>query len=83
MPKQRRTRGSRATKIDETDLADRLMGDNALQGEDQEAVRNQRQAVPDVRGEADESVIDTLEKSDKDVRAERELGKGRRSGGST
>jgi hypothetical protein len=41
-------------------------------------VRNQRQAVPDVKQEPDKSVVESLEKMDKDVRAERELGKGAR-----
>ena len=72
------TRVPDAHTITETDLAQDEMGKNSLQGEDQASVRNQRRAVPGVREEADESIIETLEKSDKDVRAERDLGKGRR-----
>ena len=62
--------------ITETDLAQDKMGDNALQG-DQANVRNQRHAVPDVKTETD-GIIESLEKLDKDVRAERDLGKGNR-----
>lgn len=65
------------TDINETDLAQDKMGDNALQGDDQRNVRNQRHAVPDVRTETD-NVIESLEKLDKDVRAKRDLGKGNR-----
>ncbi len=67
-----------ARSITETDLAQDEMGKNSLQGDDQSRVRNERRAVPEVRGEPDASIIETLEKSDKDVRAERDLGKGRR-----
>lgn len=63
--------------ITETDLAQDKMGDNALQGDDQANVRNQRHAVPDVKTETD-GIIESLEKLDKDVRAERDLGKGNR-----
>ena len=64
--------------LTETDLAGDIMGNNSLQGDDQANVHNQRHAVPDVKQEADENLIDTFEKSDKDVRARRDLGKGRR-----
>ncbi|MBC7282416.1 hypothetical protein [Hoeflea sp.] len=63
-------------RLTEADLAQDKMGDNALQGNDQASVHNQRQAVPDVRKKPDDSVEDSLEKMDKDVRAKRELGKG-------
>lgn len=66
-------------ELTEADLAQRKMGDNSLQGNDQTRVRNQRQAVPDVKLDTD-GVIESLEKLDKDVRAERDLGKGNRSG---
>lgn len=59
----------------ETDLAQEKMGRNSLQGNDQESVRNQRHAVPDVRQEAD-GVIESFEKLDKHERARRDLGKG-------
>lgn len=74
------TRDRSNTKLKESDLAGDIMGDNDLQGDDQANVRNQRRAVPDVRQEADESVVESFEKLDKDVRARRELGKGNRSG---
>ena len=67
-----------AHELTETDFASDKMGNNSLQGDDQHNVHNQRQAVPGVKVEADESIMETLEKSDKDVRAKRELGKGRR-----
>ncbi|AKI00383.1 hypothetical protein IMCC20628_01669 [Hoeflea sp. IMCC20628] len=65
-------------RLNEADLAQDKMGDNSLQGDDQANVRNQRHAVPDVKQDPDASVIESLEKMDKDVRAERELGKGAR-----
>lgn len=64
--------------LTEADLAQDKMGDNSLHGDDQANVRNQRHAVPDVTQEPDDGVIDGLEKMDKDVRAERDLGKGAR-----
>lgn len=67
------------TNLTESDLAQDKMGDNALQGDDQANVRNQRHAVPDVKQQPDDGVVESLEKMDKDVRAERELGKGNRS----
>lgn len=67
-----------AHELTETDFASDKMGNNSLQGDDQRNVHNQRQAVPGVKPEADKSIIETLEKSDKDVRARRDLGKGRR-----
>jgi len=80
MPKHRKpaTHTPAAHEITESDLAQDEMGKNSLQGEDQSSVRNQRHEVPDVKDEADNSIMETLEKSDKDIRAERELGKGRR-----
>ncbi|MGJ8570832.1 MAG: hypothetical protein ACSHXI_09045 [Hoeflea sp.] len=65
-------------RLSEADLAQDKMGDNSLQGNDQSNVRNQRHAVPDVKQTPDDGVIESLEKMDKDVRAERELGKGAR-----
>jgi len=58
-------------KLLETDLANRKMGDNQLQGNDQEDVRNQRHAVPDAKREA-EGVIESFENMDPRVRAKRE-----------
>lgn len=72
-------RGADARNVIEGDLASRKMGDNALQGDDQANVRNQRHAVPDQKAETDD-VIEGLKKLDKDVRAKRDLGKGNRSG---
>ena len=65
-------------KLTEADLANRKMGDNDLQGDDQLNVRNQRHAVPDTKLETD-GIVESLEKLDKDVRAKRDLGKGNRS----
>lgn len=70
MTKQNRSN----TDIDETDLAQDKMGDNDLQANDQRNVRNQREAVPDVKKETD-GVVESFEKLDKDVRAKRDLGK--------
>lgn len=70
----------RASKITETDLAQDKMGNNQLQGDDQLNVHNQRQAVPDVKTDADD-LLKSFEKLDKDVRAERDLGKGNRQSG--
>ncbi|WP_018690296.1 hypothetical protein [Ahrensia kielensis] len=62
------------TNIKEVDLAQDKMGDNDLQANDQRNVRNQREAVPDVKKEAD-GVVESFEKMDKDVRAKRDLHK--------
>lgn len=66
------------TQLKRVDLADDEMGNNSLQGDDQANVRNQRHCVADARTEAD-GVTESFEKLDKDVRAERDLGKGNRS----
>lgn len=63
-----------AAKITETDLASDKMGNNQLQGDDQELVRNQRHAVPDEKVETD-GIVEGLKKLDKDVRAREDLGK--------
>ena len=78
--KRKRSTGRRtdATDLTESDFAQQKMGRNSLQGDDQSNVRNQRHAVPEPREDADDGVIETLEKSDKNVRAKREFGKGRR-----
>ncbi|WP_339758920.1 hypothetical protein [uncultured Hoeflea sp.] len=69
---------NRTEPLSEADIAQDKMGDNSLQGNDQSNVRNQRHAVPGVRQKPDDGVVESLEKMDKDVRAERELGKGAR-----
>lgn len=69
---------TQSDRLTEADLAQDKMGDNSLQGNDQSNVRNQRHAVPDVKQTPDDGVIESLEKMDKDVRAERELGQGAR-----
>lgn len=63
-----------AQNLTETDFAQDKMGNNQLQGDDQEQVRNQRHAVPDEKVETD-GIIESLEKLDKDVRAREDLGK--------
>jgi len=60
--------------LDEFDLASDLKGNNSLQGENQLRHVNQRQAMADEKGETD-GLIESFEKLDKDVRAERDLGK--------
>lgn len=67
-----------ARKLQQTDIAQEEMGMNRLQADDQENVRNQRKAVPDVKREPDKDVIESFEKLDKDRRAREELGKGNR-----
>ena len=59
------------TELTETDLAQERMGNNQLQGNDQQEVRNQRHAVPDTTTKT-EGVVESLENMDKKVRAERE-----------
>jgi hypothetical protein len=69
---------NKTTGLTEADLAQDKMGNNSLQGNDQANVRNQRQAVPDVKRKPDDGVIESLEKMNKGVRAEEDLGKGAR-----
>ncbi len=64
----------------DTDLAQDKMGNNRLQADEQEAVRNERRAEPDVRDEAD-TLGESFDKLDKDVRSEADLGKGNRRAG--
>jgi hypothetical protein len=49
-------------KLSEADLANRKMGDNDLQGDDQLNVRNQRHAVPDTKLDTD-GIVESLENS--------------------
>jgi hypothetical protein len=63
--------------LDEFDLASDLKNNNRLTGNDQGSQHSQRQAVADGKGETD-GLIESFEKLDKDVRAERDLGKGNR-----
>ena len=60
------------------DIASDRMGNNRLQGDDQSNVRNQRQAVPDIRDEAD-GVIESFQKMDEDAHARKNLGKSERT----
>ena len=60
--------------IDEFDLASDIKGNNSLHGDSQGNRGNERQAQADARGETD-GLIESFEKLDKDVRAERNLGK--------
>lgn len=68
---------SSAIKTTRTDLAQDIMGKNALQGADQSNVQNERQAQPDVKPDTD-GIVESFEKLDKDVRAKTDLGKGNR-----
>ena len=61
---------------DEFDLASDIKGRNSLQGENQLRNRNQRQSQADAKGETDD-LIESFEKLDDEVRAERDLGKRR------
>lgn len=60
--------------VDEFDLASDLKGKNSLHGEDQLRNRNERQAQAEAKGETDD-LMESFEKLDDDVRAERDLGK--------
>ena len=64
-------------ELSQADLAQEEMGNNQLQGDDQENVHNQRHAQPDAKDKAD-GIIEGLKKQDKDERARRDLGKGAR-----
>ena len=72
-------RTKKPSDILETDLAQKKMGDNQLQGDDQANVRNQRRDQPGAKRSADD-VIETFRKTDKDERAKKDLGKGNRAG---
>jgi hypothetical protein len=74
--KKRARGGKDAGDLLETDLANQKMGNNQLQGNDQEDVRNQRHAVPDADPNA-EGVIESFENMDPQVRAARK-GKARK-----
>lgn len=65
---------NKAGKLTDSDLGADKMGNNQLQGDDQEDVQNQRRTWPDEKQEPD-GVIESFEKMDKDVRARRDLGK--------
>lgn len=71
----RRSNPSRGP-LGESDLAGDVMGNNRLQGDDQENVHNQRHAVPDVKLTPDEDPVDSARMLDKDARAKAELNKG-------
>jgi hypothetical protein len=73
-----RFKNNRASDVIEHDLADRKMGDNALQGDDQGNVHNQRHAQPESKTDTD-SLAESLEKTDKNIRAQRDLRKGNRA----
>lgn len=68
----------KARNLQESDLAQDVMGNNTLQGNDQRSVRNERHALPREKDEAD-SVIESFEKLEKGKRAHTDLGKGNRS----
>ncbi|MFP1631831.1 hypothetical protein ACLB6G_08850 [Zhengella sp. ZM62] len=70
----------RPEDLRESDFAEERMGNNRLQGNDQESVHNQRHAVPEVKQEADD-VMESFEKLDKDKRARDDLNKGVRKDG--
>ena len=67
-------------RLTESDLASDEMGNNQLEGNDQEDTRNERRATPDVRQKTD-GVLDSFHKLDKEARARLDLGKGNRSQG--
>lgn len=62
-------------KLREPDFDGDRMGRNSLQGDDQQSVRNERQAMPDEREQTDD-MEDSFRKLDKDARARLDLNKG-------
>ena len=72
-----RKSGAPDRKLTRSDIASEEMGRNSLQGDDQAHVRNERQAVPDVKTDTD-GVVESFRKLDKDKRAREDLGKGNR-----
>ena len=72
--KKPRVEHQSASELTEVDLAPEMMGNNQLHGDDQQNVRNERHAQPGVRTEPDANVRDRLERTDKHVRAKRDLG---------
>lgn len=68
-----------AAQRTETGLYNERMGRNSLQADDQDNVRNERHAQADAREDADE-VMESFSKMDKETRARKDLGKGKRSG---
>lgn len=75
---EKRTSKARLT---ETDLAQKKMGRNDLQGDDQDNVRNERHAVPEAKKQTD-GVVESFRKLDKDERARKDLNKGAMRGSS-
>ena len=65
-------------RLTEGDFAADKMGNNDLQGNDQQEVRNERHALPGEKREA-EGLIERFENADPRVRAERERA-GRKGG---
>ena len=75
------SRGERsASQLTDTDFASDKKGDNQLRANDQLNEPSERKAVPDVKKDTD-GLIESFEKLDKDVRAERDLGKGNKDSG--
>lgn len=70
----------RASELTDTEFAPDKKGNNQLRGNDQLNEPSERKAVPDVKQETD-ALMESFEKTDKDVRAERDLNKGARSSG--
>lgn len=66
-----------ADRLTDDDFAADKMGRNSLQGDDQRHVRNQRHDQAEATSQEDD-VLGSFEKLDKEVRAEKDLNKGRR-----
>ncbi len=66
----------KTAELSESDLAQERMGRNSLQGNDQENVRNERNAMPDGKRLPDDNVEESFRKMDKEVRARTDLSKG-------
>lgn len=65
---------------DDKHLPEGWASDDLAETDQRREACNQRLAVPDESDRADESVLESFDKMDKDVRAERDLGKGGRGG---
>ncbi|MBX9462915.1 MAG: hypothetical protein KL840_08080 [Aquamicrobium sp.] len=68
---------TREPETTEATIDNERMGRNALQGDDQKNVRNERRSQPDERGQADD-IDESFDKLDKDKRARADLNKGAR-----
>jgi hypothetical protein len=70
-------------RLSEAELGNEVMGDNKLQGDDQQNVHNERHVTPDAKLEPDSGPVESARMLDKDERARAELGKRGEEGAGT